>query len=239
MLDNDREKLLLGWGTLCVLEVYLLWVTFTLRAEAAPAAPAARTASVTLPGYAVGEFQEPPVRILTVIAGKERITLHHLLGLLPPIEVAIEDLRLVNPRAPHTKLGTRVGMNAKRVASSMPRNSRFLPSAPRVACAAFTSYILVKSGGKRHSYAVNTAYPQLRKRGGKIVAARVSTRYVGYYKWYKPGDFLFFHKRGNRLGHQEIYVGGGLTAGTSSSMLRVGIRRVGNRGYAAMTVLRL
>jgi hypothetical protein len=194
---------------------------------------------MTVPGYPVGEFFEPPQQILRTWQGKTTMRLKSLVPGRPDIFAPVEALRLVNPRARHSRLGTRVGLTARRVASSMPRNSRFLPSAPRVACAAFTSYILVKSGGKRHSYAVNVAYPQLRRRGGKIVASRVSTRYAPYYQWYKPGDFLFFHKRGNRLGHQEIYVGGGLTAGTSSSMLRVGIRRVGNRGFKLMTVLRL
>lgn len=235
MIDRDQERMLLVWGTAAILVVLFVWLMSLLAP--AHSAPAARVQSI--PGYPVGEFTEPPTQILTTLDGQEMVTLQHLLHEWPDLIVPVTELRLVNPTAKQSRLGARVGVVARRVAARMPSNRRFLPSAPRVACAAFTSYILKQAGGKPHSYAVNTAYPQLRKRGGKIIASRVSTRYVAYYKWYKPGDFLFFHKGGNRLGHQEIYVGNGMTAGTSSSMLRVGIRRVGNRGYDLMTVMRI
>ena len=235
MIDRDQERLLLVWGTAAILIVLFVWIYQLVT----PAESAAAARVQTIRGYRVGEFTEPPATILATLDGKERITLQHLLHEWPDLIVPVTELRLVNPKAKQSKLGARVGVVARRVAARMPSNRKFLPRSPRVACAAFVSYVIKTAGGKPISYAVNTAYPQLRKRGGKIVASRVSTRYVAYMKHYRPGDVLFFHKGGNRLGHMEVYVGNGMTAGTSSSMLRVAIRRTGNRGYALMTVLRI
>ena len=195
--------------------------------------------TITVPGYPVGEFREPRTRIYTRLDGQEQVLLEHFFVPGKALEVPVKELRLVNPRAKQSKRGTCAGVFARNVARRMPRNSRFLPRAPRIACSAFTSYILKSCGLKGMSYAVNGQYAQLRRRGAKIVASRMSTRYTPYFRYLKSGDLLFFHKRGGRMGHEEIYVGNGLTAGTSSSMLRVGIRRVGNRGFSTMTVLRI
>lgn len=191
------------------------------------------------PAYTVAGVLEQP-SILFSIDGEERVHLPHLIEPEQSIEALIVALKLVQPYARRSKLGSSVGYFARRTAARGPANRRFLPSNPGRACAAFVDYCFKPYTRQRYSYAVNTMYPQMRKRGGRLVAARVSTRYAPYFKYYQAGDILFFHKSGgSRLGHVEIYVGKGLTAGTSTSERRVGIRRVGNRGFRWMTVIRM
>ncbi len=225
------------WFTIVVLVVVLILIARVYGSAGRPGRGSSDERS-RIPGYPAGEFREPASAIYTSLDGQEVLLLPHLWAPGKTLEAPVVALRLVNPRAPVTARGRCGGRTATSVARKMPRNRRFLPSAPRKACSAFTSYVLRTCGMRGLSFAVNTQYAQVRRRGGKVVASRVSTRYAPYFAFYKPGDLLFFH-RGKRLGHEEIYVGNGLTAGTSSSMLRVAIRRVGNRGFAYMSVVRL
>lgn len=208
-------------------------------------------------GYTVGEetdgspFQEPPMAILRLWKGSETVTLRDLLEQTPqafregevphpPITVPVEALRLVNPKARQTILGVRVGNTAYKTALGKPRNSKYYRPNPRVACAAFVSAMFKANGVRGLSFAVNTLYPQLRKRGGKVVVSRMPTRYSREINYLKAGDILFFHhRRGSRLAHTEVYVGRGLTAGTSSSVGRVAVRKVGNRGFTQVTAIRV
>lgn len=199
-------------------------------------AHAAGAQTVTLPGYAVGEFHEPPVVILRTINGREKVSLQHLLHQWPDLIVEVKELRLVNTKRRQSNYGRRIAAIALKLGIQGIPNRRYF-SHPRIACAAFVSYVMVKAGGRRFSYAVNTLYPQVRKRGGTLIATRVSTRYTPYYRYLAGGDLIFYH-RGRRLGHVEIFVGGGKTVGTSSSKLRLGVRGIGNRGFAYMSVLR-
>lgn len=205
-------------------------------AEGALAAPAAEKKRY-LPAYVAGGYVEPVHGILTTLDGRETITLSHLLHQWPDITVPVVELRLVNPGARQTNRGRLVGAIALRLGIQGIPNRRYYYK-PRIACAAFVSYVMRRAGDRRpYSYAVNTFYPQIRRRGGVLVAARVSTRYTPYYRHLKPGDLIFFH-RGRRFGHLEIFVGGGKTVGTSSSALRLGVRAIGNRGFRAMSVVR-
>jgi cell wall-associated NlpC family hydrolase len=120
-----------------------------------------------------------------------------------------------------------------------PRNRLFYRPNPRIACAAYTAYILRHCGRGGGSYSATAQYGQLRRWGGKLVATKMSTRYTPYFKYLKAGDFIFFHKAGGRIGHVEIYVGNGRVSGTSSSAGRVGIRRMGNRGFRLASVVRI
>ncbi len=227
-----RGRLAAGWFMVAVGLALLLASLAQRRGEGAPGA----AARITLPGYPVGEFVEPPPRILTILDGRRTVTLQHLLHQWPDITAPVGALRLVNPRAPQTNFGRRVGAIALKLGIQGIRNGRFYRR-PRIACAAFVSYVLRKAGRPGYSFAVNTLYAQVRRKHGILVASRVSTRYTPFYQWYRPGDLLFFH-RGRRLGHVEIYIGGGNTVGTSSSALRLGVRRVGNRGFSQMSVVR-
>jgi hypothetical protein len=194
--------------------------------------------ALRLPGFMIGEFKEPSYRILTEIDDQTQILLQHLIDPSQTMEVPVVLLRLVSPYAKQSKLGAKVGVTACATAKRNVSNRLFYRN-PRIACAAFTSAMFRKHGVRGLSFAVNTQYPQLRKRGGKLVAVYTSTRYVGFFKHYRRGDLIFFHRSRNRFGHLEFYCGGGMVGGTSSSVGRVGIRRIGNRGFSHMTVLRL
>lgn len=198
----------------------------------------AEAQTVTLPGYAVGEFREPAVTILRAIDGRRVLSLRSLVPGLPPIEAPVEALRLVQTKAVRTKIGSCCGSHALAVGRKQPRNSLFYRR-PRIACAAYTAYIGRHCGRAGLSYSASAQYAQLRRRGGQLVAAKMSTRYIPYLRYLKSGDFIYFHKGGGRIGHTEIYVGNGLVSGTSSSAGRVGIRRLGNRGFALCSVIRL
>lgn len=198
--------------------------------------PGAR--SVYLPGFEVGEFFEPPHAIRTTMDDKKTVRLRGF-WTRQEIEVLVEALRLVNPNAKQTNRGRLVGAIALRLGIQGMPNRRFYYR-PRIACAAFVSYVMKRAGERRgFSFAVNTFYPQIRKRGGVLVASRVSTRYAPFYRYLRQGDLVFYHYPGRaRMGHMEIFVGGGKTVGTSSSALRLGVRRIGNRGYAVMSIIR-
>lgn len=219
------------WWLVALALAVIVWLLVRTPAHAASAQ------TVTLPGYAVGEFHEPPVVILRAIDGRRVLSLRSLVPGLPPVEAPVEALKLVHPNAKQTNLGRRVGAIALKLGIQGIPNRRYF-SHPRIACAAFVSYVMKKAGRSGGSPAVNTLYAQVRRRHGVLVASRVSTRYTPYYQYLRQGDLLFFH-RGSRLGHVEINVGGGKTVGTSSSALRLGVRRIGNRGFAYMSVIRL
>ena len=194
--------------------------------------------TITVPGYPVGEFREPRQRVLKTVEGQEILLLTRLDDPRQTLEVPVAALRLVQPMAKQTKVGVCCGKTARRVGAGRPRNRLFYRN-PRIACAAYTAYILRHCGRPGGSFSASAQYAQLRKRGAKLVATKMSTRYTPYFRYLRAGDFLFFHKRGGRIGHEEIYGGNGLTSGTSSSEGRVGIRRIGNRGFAVVTVLRV
>lgn len=223
---------------------FILWLAtgashaqFTLENEG--------SVTVRAPGYRVGEAREPAHDEYLILDGEEILLLRHLLYPQQALEAPVRELKLVQPYARQTILGVRVGNTAYQTARRVPRNSLFYRN-PRVACAAFVSAMFKRHGVRGYSFAVNTFYTQVRAKknrsgrgGGRLVASRVSTRYTPYFPFFKAGDLLFFHKGGRRLGHMEIYVGRGLTAGTSSSEGRVAVRRVGNRGYRLMSVVRV
>ena len=234
-----RPPLALVWAGLIVLTVLIVWLYIVLIAtvfRADAATPMAAT--VTQPGYAVGEFREPPMRILTRLQGRETIRLQHLWVPGKSIMVPVEELKLVAPNAKVTNLGKCVGKQAVRQGNARTRNRVFLRQW-RVACAAFTAFCMRHCGRPGGSFAVRTQYAQVRKRGARIIASKVSTKYAPWYPFYRPGDLLFFHKSGGRMGHMEISIGGGWTVGTSSSAGYVARRRVGNRGFTRMSVVRL
>lgn len=212
-------------------------VFFMAGGAGLPAASWRRQVAIVQSGYAVGGFHEPPAIILQQIDGQTQIRLESLLYPGIYVEAPVAALGLVAPKAPQTNFGRRVAVIALRAGVQGLPNRRFYRR-PRIACAAFVSWVLKKAGRSGYSLAVNPMYAQVRRRHGVLVAARVSTRYTPYLRYYKPGDLLFFH-RGNRLGHVEIYVGGGNTVGTSSSALRLGVRRIGNRGFATMSIVRV
>jgi hypothetical protein len=194
--------------------------------------------SIGVEGFQAGEIVEPPYRILTVIEGKDTITLRHQWLPGKTLEVPVEELKLVAPRARQTKIGVCAGNRAARQGALRTRNRIFLRQW-RVACAAFTGFCCRPCGRPGLSYVAHTQYNQLRKRGARLVASRVSTRYAPFYPYFKKGDYLFFWKSGNRIGHVEVSMGGGWTVGTSSSAGYVARRRTGNRGFRTMSVLRL
>lgn len=195
------------------------------------------TVRTVISGYAVGPYREPEQMILRELDGETRLLLESINNPLHYLDAPVTAMRLVNPKAPQTNLGRKMAAIALREGVQGLPNGRFY-SHPRIACASFVSSVMRRAGRSGGSAAVNTLYAQVRKRHSVLVATRVSTRYTPYYRWYMPGDLLFFH-RGSRLGHVEIYVGGGNTVGTSSSRLRLGVRRVGNRGFAYMSVVRI
>ncbi len=235
----SRDQLILWGGLVVAILLVWLWAHLTTPAHSAgtPTQSAARISRVTEPAYAVGEFQEPEAEIQTTIDGKETIRLQSQVPGLPPIEVPVTALKLVAARAVQTKVGKCAGSKAYQIGQRGTRNRAFYRN-PRVACAAFTAFCFRHCGRRGLSFSATQQYAQVRRRGGKLVAARVSTRYAPYYPYYRRGDLLFFHK-GRRMGHVEISVGGGWTVGTSSSAGRVGRRRVGNRGFARMSVVRM
>ncbi len=153
------------------------------------------------------------------------------------LDIPLSELRLVHPYARQSALGVRIGALARVYGRQRPANRRFWRNG-RIACAAFVSYVLKKAGWRHGSPSVRALYGQTRRYGGRVVAVRVSTRHTAWFPLYKAGDLIFFH-RGGRLGHVEIYLGGGLVAGTSSSVGRVGIRRISARGFSQMTIIRL
>lgn len=221
-------------AVLVIAALYGILTATVFRAEAAPARPA----TMTVPGYAVGEFHEPPQHILTRINGRETIRLKHLWLKGKSIEVPVTELKLVSPTTKTTTFGNCVGNQAVRQGNARTRNRIFLRQW-RVACAAFCAYCQRHCGRTGMSFAVRTQYAQVRKRGARIIASKVSTKYAPYYKWFKKGDLFFFHKAGGLMGHMEICIGGGWTVGTSSSAGYVAKRRVGNRGFKLMSVIRL
>lgn len=219
-------------GLFVILWLYLVLQATVFSQEVVPEKP------VTLPAYSVADFQEPSFRIQTEIGGRSQVLLYRLDDPTDTMIATVSALRLVDIFANQTALGRCCGKRALSVGRKQPRNKLFYHN-PRIACAAYTAYILRGCGRKGGSYSASVQYAQLRKRGAKIVAARISTRYGPYFSYLKPGDALFFHKPGGRIGHVEFYVGGGKTSGTSSSAGRVAIRKVGNRGFSLMSVLRI
>lgn len=233
MIHKEHERTLLLFWAFCVLEVYAIWGGWLLRqADAAPAA--------SVPSFTVqGGFVEPEAPILTAIDGRETVTLQHQWLPGKEITVPVAELRLIAPKATQTHVGKCAGNQAARQGNARTRNRAFLPSAPRIACAAFTAYCARKCGRPGLSFGAHAQYSQLRKRGGKLVISRGSTRHIPFYARLKKGDYLFFWKSGSRIGHVEIAVGGGWTVGTSSSAGYVARRRIGNRGFARYSVVRL
>lgn len=248
--ERRLRRLLRGLGIFFLILVFTsLAVLFSVairsaapeeQAQPIKAQTAARDESPVVPAYTVadefGSFSEPEAPVLTTFTGKNRVRLAHLWESGREIEVPVVWLRLVNPSTLQSAWGSCVGRTAKRVGRKQPRNRLFYRN-PRIACAAYTAYIHRQCKHPGFSYSATAQYGQLRKRGWRLVASRVSTRYAPYFRFYRPGDQIFFHK-GSRFGHTEQYVGNGLTSGTSSSEGRVAIRRVGNRGFRLMTVLR-
>lgn len=194
--------------------------------------------TITTPGYPVGEFQEGPQRILKTIDGQDTLLLQRWDDPSKTLEVPVEALRLVAPNAKRTHVGLCAGNKAATIGARGTRNRAFYRN-PRVACAAFTAFCFRHCGRRGLSFSASQQYAQVRKRGGRLVASRVSTRYAPYFKYYQQGDLLFFHKGRGRIGHVEICVANGWTVGTSSSAGRVGRRRIGNRGFSQMSVVRL
>lgn len=193
-----------------------------------------------VPAFTVGgtEFTEPEARVATQIDGKETITLHHLWLPGKEITVPVTELSLVSRNAKQTAIGVCAGKRAERQGNLRTRNKVFLRRW-RVACAAFTGFCCRPCGRPGMSFVAHTQYTQLRKRGAKLVASKVSTRYAPFYPYFKRGDYLFFWKSGSRIGHVEVSMGGGWTVGTSSSAGYVARRRTGNRGFSRMSVVRL
>lgn len=227
MLYGERGKLMRIWAS--------AWL---LVGSAGLTADGATPTSMTVPGYPVGEFREAPQRILTTVSGQESVLLYRLDDPTHTLTAPIVALKLVSPAARQTQLGRCAGPTALKVGRGRPRNRQFYRN-PRIACAAYTAFILRRCGRPGGSFSASTQYAQLRRRGATIVATKMSTRYGPYFSYLKSGDFLFFHKGGGRIGHLEIYVGNGQTSGTSSSEGRVAIRKVGNRGFRLMSVLRI
>lgn len=194
--------------------------------------------SISVPGFPVGKFAEGPQRILTLIDGQDTLLLTRLDDPSITLEVPVAALRLVAPNAKRTGTGLCAGNKAYSIGLKGTRNRAFYKN-PRVACAAFTAFCYRHCGRAGLSFSASQQYAQVRKRGGRLVASRVSTRYAPYFRYYQKGDLLFFHKGGGRIGHVEICVGGGWTVGTSSSAGRVGRRRIGNRGFSLMSVVRM
>lgn len=195
---------------------------------------------VIIPGFVVGdgEFIEPPVSIATTIDGKDAVLLRHQWLPEKEMEVPVTELKLVSRNAKQTAIGVCAGKRAERQGNLRTRNRAFLRQW-RVACAAFTGFCCRPCGRPGMSYVAHTQYSQLRKRGAKLVASKASTKYAPYYPYFRKGDYLFFWKSSNRIGHVEVSMGGGWTVGTSSSAGYVARRRVGNRGFRTFSVVRL
>lgn len=181
---------------------------------------------------------KPEAPILQSINGQETITIRHQWLAGQEMTVPVSELRLVSPNAKQTAIGVCAGKRAARQGNLRTRNRVFLRTW-RVACAAFTGFCVRPCGRPGLSFVAHTQYQQLLKRGGKLVASKASTRYAPFYPYFKKGDYLFFWKSGRRIGHCEVCVGGGWTVGTSSSAGYVARRRVGNRGFRTMSVVRL
>ncbi len=233
MIDRDQERLLIVWGFSTVVVVAVVFL-LNLTGQAAPAARGA-----TVPAFTVlGGFVEPEVPIITRINGKETVTLAHQWLPGKTLTVPVSDLKLITTTAKQTKVGVCAGNQAARQGDLRTRNRVFLRQW-RVACAAFTGFCARRCGRPGLSFVAHTQYTQLRKKGGKLIASKVSTKYAPYYPSFKKGDYLFFWKSGGRIGHCEICVGGGWTVGTSSSMGYVARRRIANRGFRTFSVVRL
>lgn len=229
------------WLWLVGLLLLLGWLWIVLKAtvfRAGAAVPKPKEVWMTVPGYPVGEFKEPPVAILTQVNGKTTIRLKRLDDPTQTLEAPVEALKLVDIFSRQTKLGICTGKTALRIGKTRPRNRRYYFNA-RIACAAYTAAILRHCGRPGGSFSASAQYAQLRRRGAKVVSTKMSTRYNPYQAYLKSGDFIFYHKAGGRIGHVEIYVGSGKVSGTSSSAGYVAIRRIGNRGFARCSVLRL
>jgi hypothetical protein len=188
--------------------------------------------------FLIEDFVEPRHRILREVDDQTVLLLEHLWLPGVAMETPVEALGLVSPYAKQSRLGSRMGATACATARRGYPNRLYYRPNPRVACAAFVSAMFKKHGVRGYSFAVNTFYPQVRRRGGRLVATYVSTRYHPFFRFYRTGDLIFFHRTRGRFGHLEVYCHSGLTAGTSSSVGRVGVRRMGNRGYTRMSVVR-
>jgi NlpC/P60 family len=217
-----------------------LLLALLLAGSGGPVPPA----SATTPGAVVMPVPEPghPVE-LRIPAGPDglqraEVRLQSLLYPWLRSWIPVRALGLVNPRAKQTLRGVHLASVANREGRRGRPNRRFY-SRPRIACAAFVSWCLRQVGWRWTSNSAQGLYNLLRAHGGKLVAAKVSTRYTPFFSYMKAGDVIAFWKGSRRIGHVEIYIGGGMTVGTSSSALHVGIRRVGNRGFARMSVIRI
>lgn len=208
----------------------MLWAHLVLLATTA--------SGPRLPEFRVGEWVEPPARAQAALAGQVTVLWESLLGDGSRQEIPVAALRILNAQAKTSARGRCCGAWALTVGRQRPRNRNYYRN-PRIACAAYTSAILRHCGRPGASFSATAQYGQLRRWGGVLVSSRASTRYVRHLQILKPGDFLFFHKGRGRIGHVEIYVGRGLCSGTSSSEGRVAIRRVGNRGFRLMSVVRI
>lgn len=232
MIDRDQERVLIAFGCLAVV---VFWLVFILSRRPVEAAPA----KATVPSFTVaGGFVEPEAEILTRIDGKDTITLKHQWVPGREVTLPVAELKLVAPKAAQTHVGKCAGSRAARQGDLRTRNRVFLRQW-RVACAAFSAFCARPCGRKGLSYVAHTQYQQLRKRGGKLVISRGSTRNIAYHGFLKRGDYLFFWKSKNRIGHVEVAVGGGWTVGTSSSAGYVARRRIANRGFRTYSVIRL
>ncbi len=232
---RNREPFDDPWPYFWLSVAIALWILTFLASRGALSAPVSPP-RVYLPGYTVGDFVEYPQPIRATMDGRATVRLR---GFWTKGEIVapVEALRLVNPNARQTNRGRLVGAIALKLGIQGIPNRRYY-SHPRIACAAFVSYVMRKAGSPGYPFGVNAFYARIRNRGGVLVAARVSTRYTPYYQYLRQGDLIFYH-RGRRLGHLEVYVGGGKTVGTSSSALRLGVRRIGNRGFSWMSVIRV
>ena len=228
---EEHEKALKVWVVFCIL---MAWAAFFANLQPASSAPAARVPAFTVQGG----FVEPEATILTHIDGRETVTLHHQWLPGKQITVPVTELKLIAPKAPQTHVGKCAGARAAKQGALRTRNKVFLRQW-RVACAAFSAFCARPCGRKGLSYVAHTQYQQLRKRGGKLVISKGSTRNIAYHGYLKQGDYLFFWKSGSRIGHVEVAVGGGWTVGTSSSAGYVARRRIANRGFSRYSVVRL
>jgi hypothetical protein len=234
MRDQEHERLWLTFGCLSVLVIWIVYVSCCLPAHSAPAAKVE-----SVPAFTVeGGFVEPEVEIETQINGKETVTLQHQWLPGKEITVPVTELRFVSRAAKQTHIGVCAGKRAARQGDLRTRNRVFLKQW-KVACAAFTAFCCRPCGRSGLSFSAHQQYNQLRKRGGKLVISKGSTRSIAYHNVLRRGDYLFFWKSGSRIGHVEIAMGGGWTVGTSSSAGYVARRRIANRGFRTYSVVRL
>ena len=195
------------------------------------------TAPVLVPETLAGIQQIQTDEQAPIIRQGERL---HIESLTEPgvyMDVPLEALRLVHPYARQSLFGMLVGQLARKYGKQQPSNRMFYRH-PRIACAAYVTYVLRKAGWKHGSNGATALYGLTRKYGGRLVGTSISTKYVKYLAFLQSGDLIFFIQ-GGRIRHVEMFVGAGLTSGTSSSMGRVGIRGIGNRGFRLATVVRM